>query len=154
TFSLYSLIVTFGSGNITHAKSISETVEVSFVIKPAITGAILAFLVGAVIIGGIKSIGKVTEKVVPAMALFYILGGLIAILANASAIPGTFKMIFANAFSGRAVGGGLLGTVIRFGIARGVFSNEAGLGSSPIAHAASKNDDPVAEGIIASIADY
>ncbi|HLR34799.1 MAG TPA: sodium:alanine symporter family protein [Tissierellales bacterium] len=153
-FALFAVIASFGIGNMTQANSISESVEVAFGIKPAITGAILAFLVGAVIIGGIKSIGKVTEKVVPAMALFYILGGLIAILANASAIPGTFKMIFANAFSGRAVGGGLLGTVIRFGIARGVFSNEAGLGSSPIAHAASKNDDPVAEGIIASIAAF
>ncbi len=151
-FALFAVIASFGIGNMTQANSISESVEVAFGIKPAITGAILAFLVGAVIIGGIKSIGKVTEKVVPAMALFYILGGLIAIFANASAIPGTLKMIFANAFSGRAVGGGLLGTVIRFGIARGVFSNEAGLGSAPIAHAASKNDDPVAEGIIASIA--
>src|SRR5699024_6229292 len=88
-FALFAVIASFGIGNMTQANSISESVEVAFGIKPAITGAILAFLVGAVIIGGIKSIGKVTEKVVPAMALFYILGGLIAILANASAIPGT-----------------------------------------------------------------
>lgn len=151
-FALFAVIASFGIGNMTQANSISESVEYAFGINPVITGLVLAFLVGAVIIGGIKSIGNVTEKVVPTMALFYILGGLIAIFANAPAIPNTFRMIFANAFTAKAVGGGLLGTVIRYGIARGVFSNEAGLGSAPIAHAASKNEDPVAEGIIASIA--
>ncbi|NLJ78324.1 MAG: alanine:cation symporter family protein, partial [Tissierellia bacterium] len=78
-------------------------------------------------------------------------GGLLAILTNASAIPAAFGMIFANALTGKAVGGGLIGTVIRLGMARGIFSNEAGLGSAPIAHAASQNDDPVNEGMIASL---
>ncbi len=151
-FALFAVIASFGIGNMTQANSISESVEVAFGVNPAITGAIIALLTGIVIIGGIKNIGKVTEKMVPTMALLYILGGLVAIFANASAIPSTFRMIFTNAFSAKAVGGGLLGTVIRFGIARGVFSNEAGLGSAPIAHAASRNDDPVSEGIIASIA--
>lgn len=150
-FALFALIASLGTGNMVQANAISEAVKVTFGISPYITGIIIAILTALVILGGIKKIGNVTEKVVPTMSFLYIGGALIAIFANASMIPAAFSMIFKNAFTAKAVGGGLLGTVIRFGIARGVFSNEAGLGSSPIAHAASKNEDPVAEGLIGSL---
>jgi AGCS family alanine or glycine:cation symporter len=88
------------------------------------------------------------------MATLYILGSLIVLLLHAQAIPAAFGLIFGNAFNAKAVGGGLLGTVIRYGVARGVFSNEAGLGSAPIAHAASKNNDPVRQGIIGSLGSF
>ena len=150
-FAFFGFVASFGIGNMTQANSVSESVEATFGLSPFITGIIIAVLTGLVIIGGIKNIGRVTEKLVPAMAIMYIIGSLIAIFSNVSMIPTVFKMIFANAFTAQAVGGGLLGTVIRFGIARGVFSNEAGLGSAPIAHAASKNEDPMVEGINASL---
>lgn len=150
-FALFGFIASFGIGNMAQANSVSESVLVTFGINPTVTGIIIAILTALVIIGGIKNIGSVTEKMVPAMALIYIIGSLVAIFNNADAIPGVFRMIFANAFTGKAVGGGVIGTVIRLGIARGIFSNEAGLGSAPIAHAASKNNDPVNEGIIGSL---
>lgn len=151
TFALFALIASFGTGNMAQANSVSEAMHVTFGINPVITGIVIAILTALVIIGGIQGIGKITEKIVPAMAFLYLGGGLVAVLTNASAIPGAFGMIFTNAFTGRAVGGGLIGTVIRLGMARGIFSNEAGLGSAPIAHAASQNDDPVNEGMIASL---
>ncbi|MBW4828144.1 MAG: alanine:cation symporter family protein [Clostridiaceae bacterium] len=150
-FAFFGFVASFGIGNMTQANSVSESVEATFGLSPFITGIVIAVLTGLVIIGGIKNIGRVTEKLVPAMAIIYIIGSLIAIFSNATMIPTVFKMIFTNAFTAQAVGGGLLGTVIRFGIARGVFSNEAGLGSAPIAHAASKNEDPMIEGINASL---
>lgn len=150
-FAFFGFIASFGIGNMTQANSVSESVKATFGISPVITGIAIAVLTGLVIIGGIKNIGRVTEKLVPTMAIMYIIGSLIAIFSNITMLPAVFKMIFANAFTGQAVGGGLLGTVIRFGIARGVFSNEAGLGSAPIAHAASKNNDPMTEGIMASL---
>ena len=150
-FALFGFIASFGIGNMVQANAISEAVEVTFGLNPYITGAMIALLTGLVILGGIKNIGNVTEKIVPAMSFLYVGGALIAIFSNASMIPTAFSMIFKNAFTAKAVGGGILGSVIRFGIARGVFSNEAGLGSSPIAHAASKNEDPVAEGLIGSL---
>jgi AGCS family alanine or glycine:cation symporter len=119
-----------------------------------ITGVVLAIAVGAVIIGGIKSIAAVTSKVVPVMAIAYIAGSLIVLFAKADMIPAAFNMIFSNAFSGAAVGGGFIGTVVRFGVARGVFSNEAGLGSAPIAHAASKIEEPVVQGLIGSLGSF
>jgi len=150
-FAFFGFVASFGIGNMTQANSVSESVEATFGLNPIITGVIIAVLTGLVIIGGIKNIGRVTEKLVPAMAIIYIIGSLLAIFSNVTMIPIVFKMIFKNAFTGAAVGGGVIGTVIRFGIARGVFSNEAGLGSAPIAHAASKNEDPMKEGITAAL---
>lgn len=150
-FAFFGFVASFGIGNMTQANSVSESVEATFGLNPIITGVIIAALTGLVIIGGIKNIGRVTEKLVPAMAIIYIIGSLLAIFSNVTMIPIVFKMIFKNAFTGAAVGGGVIGTVIRFGIARGVFSNEAGLGSAPIAHAASKNEDPMKEGITAAL---
>jgi AGCS family alanine or glycine:cation symporter len=119
-----------------------------------ITGVVLAIAVGAVIIGGIKSIARVAEAIVPIMAVIYVIGSLIIIFINFGMLGEAFGWIFGNAFTGKAVGGGLLGSVIRFGVARGIFSNEAGLGSAPIAHAASRTNDPVRQGIIASLGSF
>lgn len=150
-FALFALIASLGTGNMTQANSVAESMYISFNVNPVITGAITAILTALVIIGGVNSIGKITEKLVPFMAFVYLGGCLVALFTNISAIPRVFEMIFANAFTAKAVSGGLIGTVVRLGISRGIFSNESGLGSAPIAHAASKNDDPVKEGLTASL---
>jgi len=153
-FAIFGFIASFGIGNMTQANSISQSLNVTFGIEETVSGIIIAIFTALIIIGGIKSIGKVTEKLVPFMSLMYITGSLIAIFSNIGMIPHAFEMIFTNAFTGKAVGGGLLGTVVRLGIARGLFSNEAGLGSAPIAHAASKNNDPITEGIVGSLGSF
>ena len=147
-------MASFGIGNMVQSNSVAAAIKSSFGIAPAITGIVIAIATGLVIIGGIRSIAKVTSKIVPVMAIFYVLGCLIVLFAKASMIPEAFGMIFSNAFSGTAVGGGLIGTVVRFGVARGVFSNEAGLGSAPIAHAASRIKDPIIQGLIASLGSF
>ncbi|OWZ82852.1 alanine/glycine:cation symporter family protein [Natranaerobius trueperi] len=153
-FAFFGFIASMGTGNMAQANSVSQSLETTLGVNTWVSGAIVAVLTGVVIVGGIKNIGKVTEKMVPTMAILYILGALVAIISNIHLVPEVFALIFNNAFSGQAVGGGIFGTVIRYGIARGVFSNEAGLGSAPIAHAASKNDDPVSEGITASLSTF
>ncbi|SNT25418.1 alanine or glycine:cation symporter, AGCS family [Anaerovirgula multivorans] len=153
TFAFFGFFASFGTGNMAQANSVSQSLQVTFGINTFISGIIMAILAGCVILGGVKNIGKVTEKMVPTMALMYIGGALVAIISNYQLIPYVFNLIFANAFTGAAVGG-VLGTVLRMGIARGVFSNEAGLGSAPIAHAASKNENPVTEGITASLSTF
>ncbi len=153
-FAFFGTVAAFGIGNMVQANSVAQSLKTSIGLNPAISGIFIAVATALVILGGIKSIGKVTEKIVPLMAVIYVIGALIILFKNASAVPAAFGMIFSNAFSAKAVGGGLLGTVIRFGVARGVFSNEAGLGSAPIAHAASQNDDPVRQGIIGSLGSF
>ncbi len=154
TFALFGFIASFGIGNMAQANQVAASLNTSIGLSPVISGIIIAVATGLVVIGGIKSIARVTEKIVPAMAIIYVVGALIILFFKASAIPAAFSMIFTNAFTAKAVGGGLLGTVIRFGVARGVFSNEAGLGSAPIAHAASKNNNPVRQGIIGSLGSF
>ncbi len=153
-FAFFATVAAFGIGNMVQSNSVAQSVQSSIGLSPYITGAVIAIATGAVILGGIKSIGKVTEKIVPIMAVIYVLGALVIIFKNLPMIPGVFDMIFSNAFNAKAVGGGLFGTVIRFGVARGVFSNEAGLGSAPIAHAASTETDPIKQGIIASLGTF
>ncbi|MDK2919234.1 MAG: alanine or glycine:cation symporter, family [Candidatus Petromonas sp.] len=153
-FALFGFVASFGIGNMVQANQVAASLETSIGLSRSISGIIIAVATGLVIIGGIKSIAKVTDKLVPAMATLYILGSLFVLLLHAQAIPAAFGLIFGNAFNAKAVGGGLLGTVIRYGVARGVFSNEAGLGSAPIAHAASKNNDPVRQGIIGSLGSF
>ncbi len=153
-FALFGVFASFGIGNMSQSNSIASSLQTSLNIPPVFTGVAIAVVVGFVIIGGIKSIGRVTEKIVPLMAIIYVIGALVIIIKNGAMIGPAFGMIFGNAFSAKAVGGGLFGTVIRYGVARGVFSNEAGLGSAPIAHAASQNDDPVKQGIIASLGSF
>ena len=153
-FALFGGLCCFGIGNATQAGEISAAVNnitgADFD-SSMITGIVLAAVTGIVIIGGIKRISTITSYLVPFMALFYILGGIIIILSNIAEVPRAFGLIFSEAFSVKAAAGGVGGYAItramRFGIARGVFSNEAGLGSAPIAHAASSTKDPVKQGL-------
>ncbi|MGF7015829.1 AGCS family alanine or glycine:cation symporter [Ornithinibacillus bavariensis] len=147
-FALFGAVAAFGIGNMVQSNSVSDALESSFNIPTWATGIALTILAGLVIIGGIKSIGKVTAFFVPIMALFYVIGGLIIIFMNLSIVPDAIALIFTDAFSASAVGGGILGTVIRYGVARGVFSNEAGLGSAPIAAAAAKTDYPGRQALV------
>jgi alanine or glycine:cation symporter, AGCS family len=150
-FALFAFIASFGIGNMVQSNSVAASLKQSMGISPYISGIVIALATALVVIGGIKSIGRVAEKIVPLMAVIYVIGALIVIFVNIQHLPRAFGWIFGNAFNGTAVSGGFLGTVVRMGVARGVFSNEAGLGSAPIAHAASKTNDPVRQGIIASL---
>lgn len=150
-FSIFCLLASFGIGNLVQVNNISSNVANSFHVPLWITGVICALFVGFVIIGGIKRIASVTEKLVPFMAIVYIVGALVVVFANIKGVPGAFREIFTEAFSFQSVGGGILGytiaRAIRFGVARGVFSNEAGLGSSVMVHSASDVKEPVMQGI-------
>ena len=157
-FALFGTIAAFGIGNMVQSNSVADALESNFHVDPLITGIILAILVGLVIIGGVTRIGEVAGKLVPLMAIAYIVGSLLVILANFGQIGNAFGLIFSSAFSGTAATGGFAGAAvwaaIRFGVARGVFSNEAGLGSAPIAHAAAQTDDPVRQGMIAMLGTF
>lgn len=150
-FAVFGALAAFGIGNMVQSNSVAASLQATFSINPWITGVTLAVITAAVIIGGIKRIGAFTEKLVPFMAAIYIVGGLFIIFANASHIPAAFALIFGNAFTGTAAVGGFAGATIaksiRYGVARGVFTNEAGLGSAPIAHAAATTDHPVRQGL-------
>lgn len=150
-FAVFGAIAAFGIGNMVQSNSVAASLQESFNISPLVTGLVLAVLTALVILGGIKRIGSVTEKLVPGMAAIYILGAVFIIFMNGSHIPEAFGLIFGNAFTGTAAVGGFAGSTlamaVRFGVARGVFSNEAGLGSAPIAHAASTTDHPVRQGL-------
>ncbi len=150
-FAVFGALAAFGIGNMVQSNSVAASLQESFNISPLVTGLVLAVLTALVILGGIKRIGSVTEKLVPGMAAIYILGSVFIIFMNGSHIPEAFGLIFGNAFTGTAAVGGFAGSTlamaVRFGVARGVFSNEAGLGSAPIAHAASTTDHPVRQGL-------
>lgn len=148
TFAFFGAIAAFGIGNMVQANSVADAIYTQFGISPYKTGGFLVFFTALVVIGGIKSIGRVTSYLVPVMALFYCLGGMVILAINAHAIPAAFISIFKDAFTGQAIAGGALGTVIRYGVARGVFSNEAGLGSAPIAAAAAKTDYPARQALV------
>lgn len=155
SFALFAVIASFGIGNLTQANSISLALDSTFHVPTWVTGAIITVLALLIIIGGIKSISKVSQVVVPLMAVFYIIAGLIIILGNISNLPSGIVMIFKMAFSVKAIGGGLCGGIVasmmqglRFGVARGVFSNEAGMGSAAITAAAASTTDPVRQGYI------
>ncbi len=154
-FALFAVIASFGIGNLTQGNSISAALNATFGVPAWITGIVITILAMLIILGGIKSISKVSQVVVPLMALFYIVAGIIIIIGNIGNIPAGVAMIFKMAFSVRAVGGGLCGSLVasmmqamRFGVARGVFSNEAGMGSAAITAAAATTDDPVRQGYI------
>ena len=153
-FAFFGVLASFGIGNMTQSNSVAASLKSSTGLDPMITSFVLMILSGLVIIGGVKKIVKVTEKLVPIMCLVYIVGSLLIIFLNIDKVGMAFSMIFDYAFNASAVGGGLIGTVIRYGVARGVFSNEAGLGSAPIAHAASKTSDPVKQGLVASLGTF
>jgi AGCS family alanine or glycine:cation symporter len=157
-FALFAAIASFGIGNMVQANSVAEPVLTYFGIPKIVTGLIIGGLVFAVIVGGIKRIGKVASKLVPAMSIFYILGALWVIFANIGQVPQALGLIFSDAFTGTAATGGFAGAAvaqaIRFGVARGVFSNEAGLGSAPIAHGAAQTKEPVREGLVAMLGPF
>lgn len=153
-FAFFGVVASFGIGNMVQSNSVAAAMESSLNIPPYVSGMIIAGLTALVILGGIKSIAKVTSKIVPVMAFFFVIGSLVVLFGKSALVPAAFEMIFSNAFTGAAVGGGLVGTVIRMGVARGVFSNEAGLGSAPIAHAASSNNNPYTQGLIASLGSF
>jgi AGCS family alanine or glycine:cation symporter len=150
-FAAFAMIACIGTGNATQANSISGVLSANFNIAPWITGVALTIIVAAVIIGGVKRIASVNENFVPIMACFFVLASIFALIFNASRIPSAFSLIFKEAFNFRSALGGVSGygilSAMRYGVGRGVFSNEAGLGSAPIAHAASNTEDPVRQGI-------
>lgn len=150
-FAIFGAVATFGIGNMVQSNSVADSLNTTFNVPPLITGVVLAIAVALVTVGGIKKIGKVTEVLVPFMAAVYIVGGLLIIILNITEVPAAFALIFRDAFTGTAAIGGFVGSTftmaIRFGIARGVFTNEAGLGSAPIAHAAATTDHPVRQGL-------
>tara|TARA_R110001583_G_scaffold878_1_gene7876 strand:- start:1059 stop:2441 length:1383 start_codon:yes stop_codon:yes gene_type:complete len=157
-FAIFGTIAGFGIGNTVQSNSVANVIESSFGVPMWITGIVLMVLTGAVLIGGIKRIGNVAGMLVPFMAITYLLAGLIVLAINADAIPHALDLIFTHAFTGTAAEGGFAGAAvwmaIRFGVARGVFSNEAGLGSAPIAHAAAQTKDPVRQGLIAMLGTF
>lgn len=150
-FSVFCLLASFGIGNMTQVNSISSAMKSSFNIPAIVTGVVLALIAALVIVGGIKRIASVTEKLVPFMALFYIIGCLVIFFSNFHQIPYVFSSIFSNAFNFEAIAGGVGGYVIKravtMGFKRGVFSNEAGLGSSVMVHSASDVKEPVVQGM-------
>ncbi|QCK15346.1 alanine/glycine:cation symporter family protein [Mangrovivirga cuniculi] len=152
-FALATILSSFGTGNMPQINNIATSVKTTFDVDPIITGSVLSVLLALVIIGGIKRIVKVTEKLVPSMALIYFLGAFSVIFYNWENVLPSLTSIFTNVFSGTAVTGGFLGAGFKFafnnGVARGLFSNEAGQGSAPIAHAAARTEEPVSEGMVA-----
>lgn len=150
-FALFAGLAAFGIGNLTQSNSIAVSMETSFGLDPKITGIFLVILAGSVIFGGIKRIGEITAKLVPFMALFYILSSLAIIFSNLDKLGPAFASIFQTAFTGKAAFGGFVGATLKesmkAGISKGLFSNEAGLGSGPIAHATAKTDHPVRQGM-------
>ena len=152
-FALFAVIASFGIGNMTQGNSISTAVHETFGVSVSTVGAVITILALLIIIGGIKTISKVSSVVVPVMAIFYVIAGVIVILGNISNLPAGLSMIFHMAFSVKAVGGALCGNIVasmmnaaRYGVARGCFSNEAGMGSG--AHAAATTDHPVRQAYI------
>jgi AGCS family alanine or glycine:cation symporter len=153
-FAGLTAISAFGIGNMVQANSIADMMKETFGVDFWITGLVLAALTAVVVIGGIKSIARVCETLVPFMAIFYVLGCLVLLVMHFELIPNTVKLIFQSAFSGHAVVGGFLGAgmkeAIRYGIARGLFSNESGLGSAPIVAAAAQTKNPVRQALVSS----
>jgi len=151
-FAIFTACATFGIGNMTQANATAKIFEATFNIPAEITGIVLTLLTGLVILGGIRTIGKFTSFLVPFMIVIYVGASLWVLTINADQIPHAFQLIFYHAFNPAAASGGFVGATIaaamRFGIARGVFSNESGLGSAPIAAAAARTNDPVKQALV------
>ena len=147
-FALFGTIASFGIGSSVQSNSVAMSIKSSFNIDPWITGVVLTVFTGIVILGGIKSIAKAASIIVPFMAIFYVLGGLIIIVLHADMLWPAIDTILTEAFNFSAAAGGMAGAAIRYGVARGVFSNEAGMGSAPIAAAAAKTDHPVRQALV------
>ncbi len=157
-FAIFGMIAGFGIGNTVQSNSVASVIESNFGVPLWISGVVLMVLTGAVLLGGIKRIGNVAGALVPFMAVAYLLAGLTVLAINSAEIPAALDLVFTHAFSPAAAEGGFAGAAvwaaIRFGVARGVFSNEAGLGSAPIAHASAQTKDPVRQGLIAMLGTF
>ena len=157
-FAIFGAVAGFGIGNTVQANSVADALNSSFSLPHWVSGIAMAVLAALVLIGGIRRIAEVAGKLVPLMAVLYVGGGLLILVLNLDAIPHALSLIFEHAFTPVAAGGGFAGATvwaaIRFGVARGVFSNEAGLGSAPIAHAAATTNSPVRQGTIAMLGTF
>jgi alanine or glycine:cation symporter, AGCS family len=157
-FAVFAGFAGFGIGNMVQANSVADALEASFGVPFWATGVMLAALVGLVLVGGIQRIAAVAGALVPFMAISYVAAGLLVLALNIDAVPHAFGLIFAHAFTPTAATGGFAGAAvwaaIRFGVARGIFSNEAGLGSAPIAHAAAECKGPVSQGLVAMLGTF
>jgi AGCS family alanine or glycine:cation symporter len=156
-FAVFTLIASFGIGNMVQANSVVD--GLTFIVPQIgeyklIVGVFIAIMVGLVIIGGIRRIAKVASRIVPFMAIAYCGSAIVILVMNVEQIPSAFSTIINHALNPWAVGGGAIGTALRFGVARGVFSNESGLGSAPMAHAAARTKEPVREGLVAMIGPF
>ena len=153
-FAVFTAIASFGIGNTVQANAIATVASESYGITPWMTGTFVCLLTGAVVIGGVKSIARVCSALVPLMALFYVLGCLYILTVNASYLWPAIRLIVSAAFSPEAAGGGFVGSTVmmaaRFGIARGLFSNESGMGSAPIVAAAAQTRNPVRQALVSS----
>ena len=152
-FAAATVLSSFGTGSLPQINSISNSIFATFGINHIVTGAILSVLLALIIIGGIKRIARVTEKLVPGMAIFYFIGSLLVIFTNYQNIIPSFISLFSTVFTGTAAIGGFMGASVSFainrGVNRGLFSNESGQGSAPIAHSAARAPEPVSEGMVA-----
>lgn len=157
-FAVFGGLAGFGIGNTVQANSVAHVLHTNLSISPLTSGAVMAVLTGLVLIGGIRRIGEVAGKLVPFMAIAYLVTGLVVLFTHLDALPGAVMHIVGEAFTPSAATGGFAGATvwaaIRFGVARGVFSNEAGLGSAPIAHAAAVTNNPVRQGTIAMLGTF
>lgn len=157
-FALFGSVAGFGLANTVQSNSVSQVLSDSYSVPPIVTGLVLMLLVGAVVLGGIKRIARVASWLVPIMALTYVLMSLVVILTHIEELPAALITIVDSAMNGTAAAGGFAGAsvwaALRFGVARGVFSNEAGLGSAPIAHAAARTKEPVQQGMIAMLGTF
>ncbi len=157
-FALFGAIAAFGIGNGVQANGVASVLNSEFGVNTSVTGIVLMVLTAAVILGGIGRIGAVAGKLVPFMAIAYIIAGLVVLLINIGGIGNALSLVFTHAFTPSAAEGGFAGAAvwmaIRFGVARGVFSNEAGLGSAPIAHAAASTKGPVNQGLVAMLGTF
>ena len=151
-FAVFAVLASFGIGNMTQGNAVATQLENSFGVSHVTTGIVLFVLTGAVLLGGIKSIGRVTAGFVPLMILLYIIGGLVVLVVNAEQIPAAFALVFTDAFTGTAAVGGFAGSAILYaiqmGVARGIFSNESGMGSAAIAAAAARTTHPTRQGLV------
>src|SRR5690554_6662698 len=151
-FAIATIISSFGTGNMPQINNIAQSMQASFGLEPMLVGGLLAIVLALVIIGGISRIAAFTSRIVPFMAIVYIIGSLSVILYNVDQIVPSFVAVFADAFTGSAATGGFLGASFAYafnrGVNRGLFSNEAGQGSAPIAHASAKADEHVSEGMV------
>ncbi len=154
-FSVATILCSFGTGNMAQANSMAAALSTSYGVSEWVSAIVITILVLLIIVGGLKRIAEVTSRLVPFMAISYFIAAVLVLVVFYQSIPGAFKIIFTDAFTGTAATGGFLGSTfilaLRYGVQRGLFSNEAGQGSAPIAHAAAKTEKPMQEGLVASL---